>query len=210
MRVVLLLAALCAVATLAVRREPAASRARAEAVRVDLPPVAASNERVAARVTDDPSSEIFAIHESPAVESSLVARLRGERRPAVRLALILALERAGTAASLAELERHMVADDPHRAAAALAAIHAIAPGDRAWRLCDALLRSPELANADPLFFAASRVRARPIELVVREFEDPSYPTAVREQARAWLAERRARPIDDCGCGDHPVPEGRVP
>ncbi len=108
--------------------------------------------------------------------------------PEDRLARIYELMHATDRSAVPELERQLSPRDPHIAAAALLAIDAC--GGDAWTPCDRLLRSPDLEDADPLFFVAGRVRQRPIQLAVAELDRDPYPETLRRQARAWLIEWR--------------------
>lgn len=180
------------------RRVPATSLEAAACCPPCLPPPVAASPAPARQRPDDEIDRILESTSSP----ELVARLHSDPPDAVALAAIIALGRAGDPAALPALQAEVIPSRPFRAAQALQSIHSIERGDLAARLADGLLRSPELANADPVYHAAAVVKGVRIDDVVAELADAGSGT-VRDQAVAWMEQRRQfMNIQPCG-KEHP-------
>jgi len=165
---------------------------------IPAPSSAATATEPSRAVPDDEIDRVLDSTSSP----ELVARLQSAPPDAVALAVIIALGRTGDPAALPALQAEVVPSRPFRAAQALQSIHQIERGDLAPRLAGELLRSPDLANADPVYHAAAVVKGVRIDDVVAELADVGTGT-VRDQAVAWIDQRRQfMNVQPCG-KEHP-------
>jgi hypothetical protein len=202
-RTIAILALVLMIAVAFARTAPAAGPVRRQPSPATEPPPALPSAVVPPiqPLRTAPDDDIDRLLDSTA-SPELVAKLHDDPPDAVALAAIIALGRTGNPAALPALQAEVVPSRPFRAAMALQSIHQIERGDLAGRLADELLRSPDLANADPVYHAAAVVKGLRIDDVVGELVECGAGT-VRDQAATWMQQRRLyMNVPPCG-KEHP-------